>query len=66
MNPETQERRLCAHPDCCKDAEYEIYDNNERDPYYSLPSCAEHVGSMLYGEPPQDPPGPWTIRRILK
>jgi len=47
---------------CQADAEYEIFDENERRPDCGYTdACAKHVGELLGSVPPTQPVGPWRV-----
>ncbi len=57
--------RMCCFDNCDKPAEYEIFDNNDPDPYGSYTdSCTDHVGHLLGSIPPVEPIGPWSVQPI--
>jgi hypothetical protein len=57
--------RYCCFPNCEKEAEFEIYDQNERRPDIGVTdSCQDHVGHLLGSVPPTESTGRWTVREI--
>ena len=52
----------CCVPECLKDAEFAIYDENERRPGFGETfACEAHVGGLLGSTPPTPSRGPWRV-----
>ncbi len=58
-------KRKCCFVGCSKDAEFVIYDQNDRRPdcCYS-DACEEHVGALIGSVYPTEPKGPWVVIAI--
>ncbi len=57
--------RKCCYIGCKKNAEFEIYDENERRPDCGVTdACEDHIGALLGSLPPTEPKGPWCITVI--
>lgn len=57
-----EKKRTCCHVGCGKDAEFVIYDSNDRRPDMGFTdACTDHVGHLLGSVPPVEPKGPWSV-----